>query len=380
MMREIAFEIGFFPDLTATSFTDAALRAQILIYLNRGKEAAVRKVPLDILSTVMPFETVAEYTTGTVTTTAGDTTVTGVGTTWTAAMVGRQMQIGTDLVPYEIVGFTDTTHVEIDRPYTGTAQAAVTYKIYQDVYAIPPEVSQIIDIRRPGDQRVLGRKTRAYIDTRYPNPLQAGGEPRVFCVYDYIVTRDPATGTYAADASTDSDTIIESSLAIKTREDYYKDWYVYNTTRLGSSRITAFNVATTALSLETPITGQVVTDTFYLKKRELRVKLRPTPLANYNYLVSGVKAAKIFVNDADYETEIDEDYEDGLIYQAIAEYYKPRDLSRAASFEALADKIWEQLAAVNADMPVSGLRFNGGADGLPRIEAFGNSMSYHEPY
>lgn len=75
---------------------------------------------------------VADYVTGTITSIAnGATTVTLSGTTLTYPMVGRWIKItlddGTDSgdgLWYEIASITDTTHLELVRPYGGTTIAA----------------------------------------------------------------------------------------------------------------------------------------------------------------------------------------------------------------------------------------------------------------
>lgn len=58
---------------------------------------------------------VADYTTGTVSVSAEGTAVVGVGTTFTAAMVGRFIKFTDDGYWYEISAFTDTTHITIKR-------------------------------------------------------------------------------------------------------------------------------------------------------------------------------------------------------------------------------------------------------------------------
>lgn len=65
------------------------------------------------------------YSTGTVTISNGDTTVVGSGTTWTSAMVGREIFL--DGFWYEITARTDNTHIDIAFPYTGTNLAGATY-------------------------------------------------------------------------------------------------------------------------------------------------------------------------------------------------------------------------------------------------------------
>ncbi len=87
---------------------------------------------------------IADYTTGTIVSIAnGATTVTGSGTTWTADMVGRYINIpqttaagGGDGRWYEIGEYTSATEIELLKPYEGTSIAAgsATYTIGQ----VPP--------------------------------------------------------------------------------------------------------------------------------------------------------------------------------------------------------------------------------------------------
>ena len=76
--------------------------------------------------------TIADYTTGAIVSVANQgTAVVGSGTTWTADMVGRYIQItettaanGGDGFWYEIGAFTDATHITLTKPYEGTAISA----------------------------------------------------------------------------------------------------------------------------------------------------------------------------------------------------------------------------------------------------------------
>lgn len=85
--------------------------------------------------------TIADYTTGTIVSIAnGATTVVGSGTTWTADMVGRYIQIiqttaanGGDGMWYQIGAYTSATSIELLKPYEGTSISAgsATYTIGQ---------------------------------------------------------------------------------------------------------------------------------------------------------------------------------------------------------------------------------------------------------
>lgn len=86
--------------------------------------------------------TIADYTTGTITTTTnGGTGIVGSGTTWTASMAGRFIRLDEsntalnngDGIWYEIASVTNSTTLVLVKPYLGTTLAAgsATYTIGQ---------------------------------------------------------------------------------------------------------------------------------------------------------------------------------------------------------------------------------------------------------
>lgn len=92
--------------------------------------------------------TIADYTTGTVTVTNGDATITGTNTVWTAAMVGRWFTV-TDPTGigqgywYRIASFTNATSMELDRTYVSTTQSGLTYRIGESP-EIPEEGHELL--------------------------------------------------------------------------------------------------------------------------------------------------------------------------------------------------------------------------------------------
>lgn len=95
--------------------------------------------------------TIADYTTGTIVSIANQgTALVGSGTTWTADMVGRYIQIaettaanGGDGFWYEIGSYTSATSIGLLKPYEGTAisAGAATYTIGQ--VPVIPEAYQM---------------------------------------------------------------------------------------------------------------------------------------------------------------------------------------------------------------------------------------------
>jgi hypothetical protein len=94
---------------------------------------------------------VGMVTAGTVSATQGNAEVTGAGTAWTAAMVGRYLSVNSS--PWQKVSFvTDTTHLTLESGWNAATQATVPYKIWKRVYDLPPKaakVERIFDYSRP---------------------------------------------------------------------------------------------------------------------------------------------------------------------------------------------------------------------------------------
>lgn len=78
--------------------------------------------------------TIADYAVGTVSLIAGSATVTGSGTTFTPAMVGRWFTVTDATAPgqgywYRISAYTSATSITLSRVYTGSTASGVTYNI-----------------------------------------------------------------------------------------------------------------------------------------------------------------------------------------------------------------------------------------------------------
>lgn len=86
--------------------------------------------------------TVAEYSTGTVTATNGSADLVGAGTTWTSGMVGRYIRINDEDVHYKITVFTSTTAMTIEAAWPFTTATAVAYAIFGLTYALGSDVDQ----------------------------------------------------------------------------------------------------------------------------------------------------------------------------------------------------------------------------------------------
>jgi hypothetical protein len=92
-----------------------------------------------------PNLSIADYTTGSVATTDGSTTVTGSGTAWTSAMAGRWLRItptstataSGDGLWYEIASVSDGSTLVLTKPYAGTDIAIATAYIIGEMPVLP---------------------------------------------------------------------------------------------------------------------------------------------------------------------------------------------------------------------------------------------------
>lgn len=75
--------------------------------------------------------TQADYSDGTIELTQGSTTVTGTGTTFTQAMIGRALKVtdGTDGYWYRVSAYTSPTSITLEEPYIGLSGDSKTYKL-----------------------------------------------------------------------------------------------------------------------------------------------------------------------------------------------------------------------------------------------------------
>lgn len=88
---------------------------------------------------------VDQYITGNISVTSGSAAVTGSGTTFTAAMVGRYLKLDSgDGMWYKIQSFTNTTSITLENVYEGSSLSGQTYKI-AEIFALPEEM-QILPV------------------------------------------------------------------------------------------------------------------------------------------------------------------------------------------------------------------------------------------
>src|SRR3990167_7598872 len=134
--------------------------------------ATVRDLPY--LMTDGFITTVAPYETGTVAMTNGSKTITGTGTTWTSAMVGRKIRFNNENAYYRIAAFVSTTELTLEVIYQGTTDTDATYSIYKDEYKLPADCNTYKILRQIENAvAMIGIEPSAF-DMVEPSPESEG--------------------------------------------------------------------------------------------------------------------------------------------------------------------------------------------------------------
>lgn len=137
-----------------------------LFYYRQGNRVLIAPTPASSGNTVtirvrknVADLSIADYTTGTVTMTNGDETVTGAATTFTVAMEGRYIRATSgDMQWYEIADFTSTTALELLADYEGETVAGSNFIIGQ--VSVLPEAYQELPVWRSAAQYWKGEGDR----------------------------------------------------------------------------------------------------------------------------------------------------------------------------------------------------------------------------
>ena len=124
------------------------------------------------------FLTTAPYDTGTVTATNASRAITGSGTTFTSAMVGRKFKLDSDQSIFTITRFVSTTSIEIDRAFQGTTDSSLNYDIFEDQYDMPADFHADIIMTNPNSSGGLEKEGVWDLTNEFPNDFSFGTPQR----------------------------------------------------------------------------------------------------------------------------------------------------------------------------------------------------------
>ena len=137
------------------------------------------------------LRTQAEYTTGTITTTKGSTSVTGASTAWNTnndfavanVRANGKFRIAGALTPYAVDSVSSDTAAVLSTRFVETSVSAGTYVYYEDEYALATDFLRPVDAQRFSDQIPIDLIGRTEFRRRYP-ANSTTGRPTVATIID----------------------------------------------------------------------------------------------------------------------------------------------------------------------------------------------------
>ena len=161
---------------------DADDLAAIKLSINMAYEEVWNLYPWDFAVKRGRFDAVARYSTGTVLVTKGSTTVTGSGTTFTSAMVGRKFLVDGDGVAYKVDSYTSATVIVLETEYRGATNSAASYYIFEDEYKLAGDCATILRMWQTETPKKLYEEFSSDWAELIPSPTSMDNEPSYYKV------------------------------------------------------------------------------------------------------------------------------------------------------------------------------------------------------
>ena len=136
--------------------------------------------------------TQAQYSTGTVTITQGDTALTGASTAWNTnnsfavknMRANGKILIAGSRVPYVISSVSSDTAATLSSKFTESDVSAQTYVYFEDEYDLASDFLRVVDAQTFSDEKSIDLISRTEFRRRYPNNVNTG-RPSVACINDF---------------------------------------------------------------------------------------------------------------------------------------------------------------------------------------------------
>jgi len=182
-------------DITKLSNKDSLIKDSIQMGLNR-----LTSEPLPYLTEEGVIQTVAPYETGTVSVTNGSATVTGSGTTFTLAMVGRKIRVAGENTYYKIKSFSSATSITLENNFIGSTQSGSSFSIFKDEYRLAPDLDNYKAFKNLNNNSSIIDVDPLSFDIVQPSP-SATGTP-LFSILQGNKLDTETTGTVSGSVNT----------------------------------------------------------------------------------------------------------------------------------------------------------------------------------
>ena len=141
-------------DRTNLDQTISANATRLKRWLNMIQQDIASRYPWEWLYSNTFIQTVTDYTTGTITGSAGSTSITGLGTNWTSAYLNAYLQPANDTNWYQVSTVGGTTSITLTKGLAAAVTAG-TYILRTTYYDLPSNCFKVYDVRQTNTPRKL---------------------------------------------------------------------------------------------------------------------------------------------------------------------------------------------------------------------------------
>lgn len=315
------------------------------------------------------FNTVATYSTGTVTCTNGSTTITGSSTAWLSngtapIVIGRRMTLGGSNQRYTILAINSDTSITVDYPFDGTTAGSLSYVIYgQEFYNLPIQTNKeaFLYHEKFGYRYMLHYITSREFNASCINPI-ISYTPTHYSMWDQDSTiAQPTSASVITGSSTsasdttqtitvfgvvsgypDSDTIaLNGTSSISTTKSFTAvDRVTKNGSTVGRVNLTSNSAGTTVAVI--PTGNQ--TDAIRYKK----VQVFPLPDSAFPVQVYFYKEPYKLVNDGDVH-ELGGSFDEAIILLCVSKIKYESNIEEGTRFMQMYTDEINSLKRFNVD-------------------------------
>ena len=321
-------------------------RALIKDAIQMGLDRATA-IDLPYLMTEGFITTAAPYETGTVTATNGSKTITGSGTIFTAAMVGRKIRIESENAYYRISAYVSATELTLEVAYQGTTQSGADYSIYKDEYRLPADLDVYKVLRQiENSVAMVGIEASAF-DIYEPTP-QSQGSPNFEILSGTKLdtyTTGTLSGTVNASVLTGSSTVWSSVEGLGKGSRITTGSVVYTVKSVDSdTQITIYEKISSTIAAGTSYTAHL--DNYIIQIYEI-----PDSAENIYFRYQRIPYP--LINDEDIP-DLPEKYHFILITAGLIWAWMTKDKEEAtkqeALFEAQKSQMWKRLGNISRNL------------------------------
>lgn len=176
---------------TGLDSTDATVQTNVSRWLNYTQQDVCARWPWPFMHSRESAVTIPDYTTGTVSVSAGSTTVTGAGTTFTATHGSGDyyIQFSSANDWYKVTARASATSITIEQAYQPTSSlSAGTFILRKIFYSLSSSVDRIIDIRNWNTPMKLIQVDARTLDDLRPDPQSTNSS------YGYVAWMTDSSG------------------------------------------------------------------------------------------------------------------------------------------------------------------------------------------